>query len=230
MQAILCSGNVPSWSTSYILSFHLYHFHLIYFFHSFPLIIQVNLDMTDSMGPGKLVRLIHMTNTCIRLGPCISSVICKNLSYSGPSYPSSPVYSFPICSFWAILSLQYSVSLLVNLDFHLPCLLFTKIYPSPGPILWFPHSHRFVFCRHWHKYLPACPNKWIKKRALEQVHYSLHLPKWAIWFYEHYTCLYRKWHKYPEIWKHCNKTKKKMVFNYWIHAMVNNTKCDKSKN
>ena len=60
--------------------------------------IQVNLDMKDSMGPGKLVR--HMQNPsytydeyliCIGLGPSISSVICKNLSYSGPSYPSSPV-------------------------------------------------------------------------------------------------------------------------------------------
>ena len=28
---------------------------------------------------------------CIRLGSSISSVICKNPSYSGPSYPSSPV-------------------------------------------------------------------------------------------------------------------------------------------
>ena len=61
-------------------------------------ILQVNLDMTDSMGPGKLVR--HMQNPsytydeyliCIGLGPSISSVICKNPSYSGPSYPSSPV-------------------------------------------------------------------------------------------------------------------------------------------
>ena len=59
---------------------------------------QVNLDMTDSMGPGKLVR--HMQNPsytydeyliCIGLGPSISFVICKNPSYSGPSYPSSPV-------------------------------------------------------------------------------------------------------------------------------------------
>ena len=57
----------------------------------------MNLDMTDSMGPGKLVR--HMQNPsytydkyliCIGLGPSISSVICKNPSYSGPSYPSSP--------------------------------------------------------------------------------------------------------------------------------------------
>ena len=62
--------------------------------------LQVNLDMTDSMGPGKLVR--HMQNLsytydeyliCIGLGPSVSSVICKNPSYSGPSYPSSPVYS-----------------------------------------------------------------------------------------------------------------------------------------
>ena len=61
-------------------------------------LIQVNLDMTDSMGPGKLVR--HMQNLsytydeyliCIGLGPSISSVICENPSYSGPSYPSSPV-------------------------------------------------------------------------------------------------------------------------------------------
>ena len=47
--------------------------------------------MTDLMGPGKLVR--HMQNPsytydeyliCIGLGPSISSVICKNPSYSGP--------------------------------------------------------------------------------------------------------------------------------------------------
>ena len=64
------------------------------------LCIQVNLDMTDSMGPGKLV--CHMQNLsytyeeyliCIGLGPSISSVICKKPSYSGPSYPSSPVYT-----------------------------------------------------------------------------------------------------------------------------------------
>ena len=57
--------------------------------------------MTDSMGPGKLVR--HMQNLsytydeyliCIGLGPSMSSVICKNPSYSGPSYPSSPVYIY----------------------------------------------------------------------------------------------------------------------------------------
>ena len=28
---------------------------------------------------------------CIKLGPSMSSVICKNMSYSGPLYPSSPV-------------------------------------------------------------------------------------------------------------------------------------------
>ena len=46
--------------------------------------IQVNLDITDSMGPGKSVR--HMQNPSytydeylifIGLGPSISSVICK---------------------------------------------------------------------------------------------------------------------------------------------------------
>ena len=61
--------------------------------------IQANLDnMTDSMGPGKLVR--HMQNLsytydtyiiCMGLRPNISSVIDRNLSYIGPSYPSSPV-------------------------------------------------------------------------------------------------------------------------------------------
>ena len=62
-------------------------------------VIQVNLDMTDSMGPGKLVR--HMQNPsytydkyliCMGLGPSILSVIDESPSYSGPSYPSSPVY------------------------------------------------------------------------------------------------------------------------------------------
>ena len=62
--------------------------------------IQVNLDMTDSMGPGKLVR--HMQNPsytydtyliCMGQGPSILSVIDKSLSYSGPSYPSSPEHT-----------------------------------------------------------------------------------------------------------------------------------------
>ena len=61
--------------------------------------LQANFDMTDSMGPGNLVR--HMQNLSytydtyliyMGLGPSISSVIEKSLSFSGPSYPSSPVY------------------------------------------------------------------------------------------------------------------------------------------
>ena len=74
-------------------------YYVMYYGARFMLhILQVNLDMTDSMGPGKLVR--HMQNPsytydeyliCIGLGPSISTVICKNPSYSGPSYPSSPV-------------------------------------------------------------------------------------------------------------------------------------------
>ena len=71
----------------------------------FSKFLQVNLDMTDSMGPGKLVRHIQSPSytydehlICIGLGPSISSVICKNLSYSGPSYTSSPVSPFfPNC-------------------------------------------------------------------------------------------------------------------------------------
>ena len=71
--------------------------------------------MTDSMGPGKLVR--HMQNPsytydeyliCIRLGPSISSVKCKNLSYSGPSYSSSPV------PFWPCLHI-HSLSVVIDL-------------------------------------------------------------------------------------------------------------------
>ena len=63
----------------------------------FEYTIQVYLDMTDSMGPGKLVR--HMQNlsytydeylVCVGLGPYRPSY-AKNLSYSGPSYQSSPV-------------------------------------------------------------------------------------------------------------------------------------------
>ena len=53
--------------------------------------------MTDSMGPGKLFRLMQNPPytydeylVCIGLGPSILSVICNNPSYSGPSYPSSP--------------------------------------------------------------------------------------------------------------------------------------------
>ena len=62
-------------------------------------LIQANFDMTDSMGPGKLVR--HMQNPsytydtyliCMGLGLCTSSIIDKNLLYSGLSYPSLPVY------------------------------------------------------------------------------------------------------------------------------------------
>ena len=67
--------------------------------------------MTDSMLPGKLVR--HMQNPsytydeyliCITLGPSISSVICKDPSYSGPSYPSSPVFCDAKLSFQIIIN------------------------------------------------------------------------------------------------------------------------------
>ena len=64
-----------------VSTFRLYYYYLSDFKFSF--VIQVNLDMTDSMGPGKLVR--HMQNPsytydeyliCIGLGPSILSVIC----------------------------------------------------------------------------------------------------------------------------------------------------------
>ena len=60
--------------------------------------IQANLDMTDSMGPGKLVRYMQNPSytydtylLCMWLGLSTSSVICKGPSYSRSSYPSSPV-------------------------------------------------------------------------------------------------------------------------------------------
>ena len=79
-----------------------------------PSEIQVNMDMTDSMGPGKLVR--HMQNPsytydeyliCIGLGPSISTVICKDPSYSGPSYPSSPVLTLPEILFCLIIYISF---------------------------------------------------------------------------------------------------------------------------
>ena len=62
---------------------------------------ELGYDGLNGTSPGKLVR--HMQNLsytyaeyliCIGLGPSISSVICKNPSYSGPSYPSSPVVTW----------------------------------------------------------------------------------------------------------------------------------------
>ena len=64
----------------------------LFFYHTVSFLIQANLDMTDSMGPGTLVH--HMQNPsysydtyliCMGLGPSISSVIDKCLLYTGPS-------------------------------------------------------------------------------------------------------------------------------------------------
>ena len=61
-------------------------------------LIQVNLHVTDSMGPVKLV--CHMQSPsytydtyliCMELGSSVSSVIALRPAYSGPSYASSPV-------------------------------------------------------------------------------------------------------------------------------------------
>ena len=69
--------------------------------------------MTDSIGPGKSVR--HMQNLsytygtyliCMGLGSSIASVIDKNLSYSGPSYPSSPVYKLLFNLFLQIFPME----------------------------------------------------------------------------------------------------------------------------
>ena len=72
----------------------------------------MNLDITDSMGPGTVRHMQNPSYTydeylvCIGLGPSISCVICKNLSYSGPSYPSSPVYLI----FQNLLHLLFSIT------------------------------------------------------------------------------------------------------------------------
>ena len=59
---------------------------------SYEKVVQANFDMTGSIRNGKLVR--HMQNPtytydtyliCMGLGPSISSVIDKSLSYSGLS-------------------------------------------------------------------------------------------------------------------------------------------------
>ena len=95
--------------------------------------------MADSMEPGELVchvqNLSYTYDTyfiCMGLGPSISSVIAKSLSYSGPSYPSSPVIiglSLPIHSF---IHLRFYLS-----DHSCPLLpssrLVTSSLSGPGP-------------------------------------------------------------------------------------------------
>ena len=102
-------------------------------------LIQVNLDMTDSMGPGKLVR--HVQNLsytydeyliCIGLGPRISSVICKNQSYIGPSYPSSPVHTITdlMASYNSVLGIVIPACWVLNEDNHRLSETFISRYPT----------------------------------------------------------------------------------------------------
>ena len=54
------------------------------------------LNGTRKIGPSYAKSVLYTYDEyliCIGLGHSISSVICKNPSYSGPSYPSSPVQS-----------------------------------------------------------------------------------------------------------------------------------------
>ena len=53
----------------------------------------IQCNYTGELGYDGLnrTRKIGEYLICIGLGPSISSVICKNMSYSGPSYLSSPV-------------------------------------------------------------------------------------------------------------------------------------------
>ena len=57
---------------------------------------QTRWDQENWFRYNAKIRRIHMTNTWYALDwdSSISSVICKNPSYSGPSYPSSPVHRY----------------------------------------------------------------------------------------------------------------------------------------
>ena len=50
------------------------------------------------------------------LGPSISSVIDKSLSYRGPSYPSSPVFalSYSVCTYYFFQQIDGEAFLLLN--------------------------------------------------------------------------------------------------------------------
>ena len=76
----------------------------------------------------------------------------------------------------------------------------------------------FSDSRHRHKYLLACPGKWVfDKRAFWQVDLSFHLPKWASWFSEHQA-------NDPNIQKYANNaTKLKGNGFQIIKSMINNT-------
>ena len=97
-------------------------------FRSTFLLVQVNLDMTDSMGPGKWVCHMHNPSytydtyyICMALGPIILSVVDKSPSYSGPLYPSSPVF-FKKCfrhkSITKIMRTYLSISDRMKLQTH----------------------------------------------------------------------------------------------------------------
>ena len=62
---------------------------------------------------------------CIGLGPGISSVICKNLSYSGPSYPSSELsdYNSGTCFLPELLLQFWDVPELFVNYFPIACLM-----------------------------------------------------------------------------------------------------------
>ena len=74
--------------------------------------LQANLDVTDSMGPGKLVRLMQNPSytydtdlICMGLGPSISSVMDATASESCPSYLSLPVYIFKLSGTYEIFQI-----------------------------------------------------------------------------------------------------------------------------
>ena len=98
----------------------------------------MNLDITDSMGQGKLVR--HMQNLsytydefliCIGPGPSISSVMCKNLLYSGPSYPSSHVFQLTQLHGKVLMTLNININIFFCSIFGNSALNFVET----GPLL-----------------------------------------------------------------------------------------------
>ena len=110
---------INSWNKSFVTQFRKWPSTNIY--------IQVNLDMTVSMGPGRFVR--HMQNPsytydtyliCMRLGPSILSVICRTMARQD-LYPSSPVHTLP--------SHTYNLALRLNININrIPFLVYYKKY------------------------------------------------------------------------------------------------------
>ena len=80
----------------------------------------VTCILYDSTGPGKLVRHVQSLSytydtylICMGLGPSISSIIAKSLTYSGPSYASLPVVSSSLTTFSCLYPIKHHCELFI---------------------------------------------------------------------------------------------------------------------